>query len=411
MAGDVFVDFLQDVEILAKRSEVLSLADKSTEWLIEEEERIHRQLSTVRTFINAGPRVLIGSLSEDLLLKIFMTVVAVVCVHTDDDDELDMDAISPHAGRLVVVDVRFRFELMEKFSGCLENETWTRLETLTLTLPLRLPIAFSFSDHHLPNFRDFRLDGVVPRSWSSAIFRDLHTLHLENDFHDDSMLPSFEAFLDVLDSCLLLQNLLVRRSPCRHLLSEEVTKYPEPKRVVQLHHLLSLQLDFSQEIDIAYLLAHLVIPQKTRVSINRLRQTTNNGALACLPRSKANFELLKAITSVRVTSDETDIIDGTTATTVYGWFAHDDPKQCLKLDAQHAQHAQAAKEVFRRTEVRATLFEMGIAFPQLQYLKVICLDGARLLPIAEEEWVRILKSLPLLVRLELRMKSAPPPPT
>jgi len=338
---------------LTEHTESVKLKGRSPEWLTEEEDKIVRQLSKVRSLMNAG--ILISHLPEEVLVKIFSCVrslsfpstdwisVSHVCRYwravaldahaswagdigplnvpfvsmcveragdvplsliwkwADEEEEeeekeeeeeeeewtpevrqLDVMAVAPYVSRLVNVDIKLNAELMGEFGSYLETEAWGSLVTLALATPNRcrtatslLPINFSFSEQPPPNLHSLRLDGVVPCFFTnSAMFRGLRTLHLMNDTSTNNMISSLETFLTVLETCTLWEDLLLRRTPGRRLLAESVTSYAEPRRAVDLSRLRNMPLFFSREIDIAYMLAHLAIPDTTHVVINRLCKRT-----------------------------------------------------------------------------------------------------------------------------------------
>lgn len=148
---------------------------------------------------------------------------------------------------------------------------WDSLATLRIRCTnesiMFLHTTFQFAP---PGLRHFDLSGVVPSSQDfhgsfSSFAPNLHTLRLSAHFMFPG-LPDMPAFLDLLESCVSLQELYLDRSGPKPL-KGEILPHPVSQRSVRMEKLKILDVCQWRGIDIAHLLLHLVIQTTASIAL------------------------------------------------------------------------------------------------------------------------------------------------
>ena len=327
-----------------------NLYDKPDQWLTEETELVLDHLARIRSEVNAR-RVLLCNMPAELLHKIFLLVredclpdllyIPHVCCYWRavalnatflwsqidlsfpnivplflersgtsllslrwerpiaefDDDFLAsrlMRSLKPHANRFRYVSMSLGHDEMSYFLRCLDGWRWDMLETLKLRVQASercLTANFLCDDNPHPNLRSLILFSIIPRKWNNGhIYRNLRVLDLFSS--NDRVLPTMSQFLDVLQNCTLLEVLHLTDSGPRPL-PDYIVIPPKAGRLINLPCLTLVHLDLHREIDIAYLLAHLIVPGTATMRLTTYSTTsTVCGPLFCLPQDSSQLKCL-----------------------------------------------------------------------------------------------------------------------
>lgn len=102
---------------------------------------------------------------------------------------------------------------------------------------------------------------IIP--FTSPLFRDLRSLSLFDQNRVDTVPPTLETFLDVLQGCPNLESLVIERAGPRC----QIPHY-NPGRFVELPHMRSLTTEKNEAEDIAGLLDHLILSPTTILSLS-----------------------------------------------------------------------------------------------------------------------------------------------
>ncbi|KAI0072643.1 hypothetical protein K474DRAFT_1700840 [Panus rudis PR-1116 ss-1] len=164
-----------------------------------------------------------------------------------------------------------------------------------------------FSSRHSKSLSlpDIRLEHTLKRldlefvtfDWTSPITNNLRVLqlrqHLSNDQH-----PSFDTFLDLLERCPNLEELVLHHAG-PHLDTGKET-YQPPRRIFHLEKLRHLAIE-DKAFDIAHLLSHLVIPPWATVSLFGMTGDYRPGAFfQVLPSSLDGFGPIRGAKFIRL---------------------------------------------------------------------------------------------------------------
>ncbi|TCD71922.1 hypothetical protein EIP91_000054 [Steccherinum ochraceum] len=218
-----------------------------------------------------------------------------------------MQTIGPHAPRFGDLDIAappsVMRKMVEKLGGPLPYLKRLALVAktpgLNLTSPFLLPEDFTSG---IPSLHQLSLTCATVSSWNLPLFSGIRTLHLSEQHR--SFAPSIDQFLDVLERCPALEELSLRNAG--PTLGGDATSYPEPTRKVELGSLRLLSLSQDRFYDIPFVLAHVAVPQTTRLEIQYLGQSHHpHHALGssfkyCLPRDTSSLLPLKAVSYLRL---------------------------------------------------------------------------------------------------------------
>ena len=318
--------------------------------------------------------------------------------------KLSFSDIQPHMSRIHAMHLTVQSNIWNPRRDFFEDKSFPSLESLVLT-SANVSNAFvnfeSFEKHSYQALRVFRLDGVVPERWffNPASFRNLHTLHLrvkeqfdpddeEVDDGDDGLPdpPSMNEFLDVIESCYRLQDLLlVRAGPILRLLQSPISA---PQRIVTLPHLQSLVLASRYGTSIAAFLAHLAIPTTAHVHLHQIAilgfdhmDSLND----CFPVDLSRLGFLQAMSTIDVT---------------YRGYGQ-------RITGFHgrATKFQPCLEIMLSDVSKLTFMQMGRLFSQ-SIVTTLSLTGVIDISfnVTQSDWNHILSSFHSLVTLTLRSK-------
>ncbi|CAL1695158.1 unnamed protein product [Somion occarium] len=130
--------------------------------------------------------------------------------------------------------------------------------------------------------------------WNSPMYSGLKRLELDDqcNFH---AVPSVE-FLDILERCPDLVHLQVKFSGSTfRVRNTDATTYLAPRRTVELKKCNYFSLDSFESQDCAYVLAHLCLPESTRIHLQKTcRRVTHNEFQQILPKDSAHVNALQA---------------------------------------------------------------------------------------------------------------------
>ncbi|THH32785.1 hypothetical protein EUX98_g1410 [Antrodiella citrinella] len=164
--------------------------------------------------------------------------------------------------------------------------------------PHILPDGFAAQ---LPPLHYLSLKYATLPSWDLRAFSGLRTLRLSHQH--PSLSPSMNAFLDILQGCPMLEELLLHNAG--PTLGKVVAPYPVPTRSVTLSMLRRITLTQDHYFDIPFLLAHLVVPETARIDVKYLGPSLKSVTPFehWLPRHVSNLGSLRTVSYLRIASE------------------------------------------------------------------------------------------------------------
>ncbi|KAH8077021.1 hypothetical protein BXZ70DRAFT_708475 [Cristinia sonorae] len=436
----------------AAHSNFIQLQDKSRMWLREEADLTLRHLSEIYHRLNCF--AIISRLPVELLLKIFAYVfeasnthnlsginITHVCRHwravalgaptlwsciiprsyplvaeylrraeniplklqwhhAHKPPAISFDTLEKYTSRIASVDMSVPANFVYEFT-LLFIRPWLKLEYLSLqstydpSRPLQVPVVDfrSFDQRPPQNLRFLRLDGVAPGSWNHhpSVYRGLRALHLLHHY-DGDLAPSMDQFLRVLESCAVLEDLKMVASGPR--LPLNASCYPKVLRKVTMERLSTLVLACLRGGDVAFLLAHLIIPESTHVHLHQIATFTfqsTSGIACCLPPDHSGLRFLDGMSRVEVKMDKDGVI-----LRAFHEPHEERTEPCLRIVVRDYQ-----KE-FSGIAVSSTLFQLGSTF-QHSPLTTLSLTLPLFLVKSLDSWRRILSSLSTVTTLIVQL--------
>lgn len=236
------------------------------------------------------------------------------------DKDPDLRTIKPYAHRVVDVYLSLGFGSMESFFSEFQG-IWDKLVNLSLvsavahdasgTRRRNVYVDMSqFAAHPPPLLQKLQLQQVVPKSWNTLPkCRHLRILRLVY-LSKSRIQPTMDQFIHFLDGFPALEQLfLIDTGPKPEgrstILSDSSTRH----KVVQLDNLRILVLVFDTGSEIAHLLARLLLPATTSVTIEIQRAVPvsgSSGFLECFPHGqKSNLPFLARLNDVCISVNKT----------------------------------------------------------------------------------------------------------
>lgn len=234
-------------------------------------------------------------------------VVLESCILGMPDSQRFVEALAPHASRVVVFDACLSLRDLRTLATSFVEPFFQSLTFLGLEddekrlrgstcgqIPITVPVNHTV--------RDLKLQGVyIP--WDSHIFRGLKTLTLRDQETEDSR-PYMQTFLDILEANPELTALTIRNAGPR---AEPTMSSQTPSlRKVKLDFLTKLELSLQSHLTVQ-LIGYLCVPDTTYVSLgyslddiyraDAVHETGGDYA-AALPRGRHWSECLSSIDSI-----------------------------------------------------------------------------------------------------------------
>lgn len=435
-----------------EHTEFACLHERSPEWLLEEADRVLNHWRKIRSKLPPDLAATACRLPEELLLHIFAYVASSTSYHPtwtfvthvcrdwryialncpslwshivpysqsyastcleragslplrlqwDDvhrEPQLSYGDIAPYISRISHMSMKCPFSDHSRFSDYFHSaKPWSSLESLTLAVDADnelVPVVITFDSiakYPPQNLQLLLLDGLSPTSWplNPALYLHLRTLHLRRLTEDNDNFPSMSIFLDVLDMCLQLEDLiLIRASPTVSASEDLIEPHSLGTRMVQMSRLRSLVLACDEGEDIRYLLSHLVISESTCLDLHckNYEHLSDDieigGVMSCLPSDRSNLRFFRTISSVDVRGKNRQII-------VSGTRAHEtSPSFKLALTTVY--------DFIEEEAVCTVLFQLGLIFPLTALSVNLPIDIIQSI----DDWHRTLSSTPLLTTINV----------
>lgn len=151
-----------------------------------------------------------------------------------------LDIIAAYTNRFVQVSMTIapvRMSIVAKFL----DMPWDSLRVLSFSTPanstIHVPLDFaSFSQQPPPHLDVLLFSDVFP--WSlrgTPMYRNLRILEMNHCYGTDFYRPSMDQFLEILESCSLLERMSFILSGPKSF-AQSVNRRPPPKRMVTLAH-------------------------------------------------------------------------------------------------------------------------------------------------------------------------------
>ncbi|TCD67422.1 hypothetical protein EIP91_012394 [Steccherinum ochraceum] len=308
-----------------------------------------------------------------------------------------VDTVAPFTKRFVHIDVIQQSRDIGDFCYFLCTKQWDQLETLRLGVPLQSKVAKQVDlgfETPLPHLRELRLSAIVPHSWHNVeSFINLRVLELYNVFEYAFLLPPLPEFLNLLESLVLLEELMVEDAGFKPL-SDDDDAVEDLDRVVKLDKLRFARLIIKNFRDHAYLLAHLAIPKTTHV----IQEVYEDGVspdsyLSLFPRDRSNLAYLDVMSHIYMGSD-----------LVVRGHHHQHHEQSVQ---DPCMHVLAVKDR-EATTSRDCLLHIGPLFhnaPVVYFKFWLALSQLRL--VTTEDWITILSQFHSLTTLEFHQVASP----
>lgn len=209
---------------------------------------------------------------------------------------------------------------------------------------------------------------LVSIPWTSTLLRGLTALDLSHG--NPRVTPTIDQFLSVLEACPRLLSL--RINDAGPMLPPD-THYPDPSRYVSLPNLRSLVLA-GKCADVAYMAAHLVIPQTTilRLSADITDEAQDFSDL--LPRDASRLGPLDALELAQASAEDEMLVSLTSMARSRAdialdlWFTSADPMERSEVSPAFRKLASALSYTPRVKKL--AVVEPGAAKP-LEWVKVL----------------------------------------
>ncbi|KAH8087149.1 hypothetical protein BXZ70DRAFT_541591 [Cristinia sonorae] len=329
-------------------------------------------------------------------------------------------AIQHHTIRVTTLDLTLTVEIMENFAELLGCCRWDLLESLSLAVTMNDPgmsqVDLRFASHPPQNLRHLTLRNIFPLWNDGGIFKNIRELHLHGPSGDPSylreILPTTSEALDLLESCPTLEELgLYCWGPTP--LPDHATTYPDPERSLKLPSgLRSLFIEGSLELDIAHLLANLVIPATTKVrlapfwTIAKESHRECSGLLSSLPIRQPDHSLLSiaSVSTISVSADQERRLDvplEISASRRVEQTGFGELSLCVQREGYYS--LLRPNDLAYEKILLNTLLELGQVF-QSSTLRTLHLSFpvGYLMLVTEESWQSVLQDLTSLTSLRYR---------
>lgn len=143
----------------------------------------------------------------------------------------------------------------------------------------------------------------VTMPWDTFAFHQLRSLHLLFPWHVGFHMPSVDRVLDILTTCPLLEHLYLQHAAPKS--ESAAIPHSIPSRTIELTQLRELILVFGDPDDVSRLLAHLVIPDTTEMTlcVNSFLDRHISGLLDALPLDRSGLRCIPTIRHVTMSND------------------------------------------------------------------------------------------------------------
>ena len=237
------------------------------------------------------------------------------------DKDPDLRTIKPYAHRVVDVYLSLGFGPMESFFSEFQG-IWDKLVNLSLvsavahdasgTRRRNVYVDMSqFAAHPPPALQKLQLQQVVPKSWNTMPkCRHLRILRLVY-LSKSRIQPTMDQFIHFLEGFPALEQLfLIDTGPKPEERNTPRSDSSTRHKVVQLNNLRILVLVFDTGSEIAHLLARLLLPATTSVTIEIQRTVAvsgSSGFLECFPHGQkpSNLPFLAQLNDVCISVNKT----------------------------------------------------------------------------------------------------------
>ena len=332
-------------------------------------------------------------------------------VHPDDNmDDLDLvlRIMAPVSSRFVSVHVGVAWEqksIMEGFIRHFGENDWENLQSLVLqSEPCRYaPLDLQFLGHKPPaSLRRLELSTVIPLHWDmKAISRSLRSLDISHHSDPDASRPTISQFLDLLESCISLEELHVTHSGPEHQPHDDIL-HAFPQRRIRMPNLrildVTLDPDQGEEDALPWLLSYFEIPRTTSLTLGIFGYRRNRTPFKFVEWLPASLEVREGLSSIYLAFQ----VYGNTYLLGFngkipGYLAHDVPHR-LSVDLD----GPSPEETFKGACLQITSGLSHITLLSLSF-EASCM-GAVVHPAV---WIHILNGLWSLTQLELQQLPMP----